>query len=122
MILECYSLLKKIEEKPQMYIGGNRLQDICIFITGYYYALIDYKIITKPEEIDSFFDWIAQKLGFSESTAGWVNMIVAVSVGLSPKDINWNEFISLQITNEQHQKSISFFYNLLEEFKHLKSN
>ncbi|MDI9310939.1 MAG: hypothetical protein QM535_12050 [Limnohabitans sp.] len=122
MIIECYPLLKKIQEKPQLYTGGNRLQDICILITGYYYALIEHKIILQPLELDPFFDFVTQQLEYSESNAGWVNMILAVSLDLNPKNINWNEFIALQITNEKHQKSISLFYDLLEKYKNLKSN
>ena len=122
MILDCYSLLKQIQEKPQMYTGGNRLQDICIFSNGYYFGLVTHKILPKQITIDPFFDWVTQKLGFYESTAGWVNMILAYSLGLEPKDINWEEFLLLQITEEQHLKSISLFYELLEEYKNIKSN
>ena len=119
MIIECYPLLKKIQEKPHMYTGGNRLNDIRVFINGYYFGLVEHKILPKSIEVDPFFDWVAQKLGFYESTAGWVNMILAYSLDLDPKNIHWEEFLLLQITKEQHLKSISLFYELLEEYKNI---
>lgn len=119
MLLECYPLLKKIQEKPQIYIGNNRLQDIRIYINGYYLGLVEYKILPKSIAVDPFFDWVAQKLGYYESTAGWVNMILAYSLDLDPKNINWDNFLSKEVTEEQHLKSISLFYKLLEEYKNI---
>lgn len=110
MVHYCYPLLKQIQEKPQMYTGSNCLQDIYIFTNGYYFGLIEYKILTKSVETDPFYDWVAEKLSFSESTAGWANMILAYSLGLNSKNIIWEKFMLLQITEEQHLKSISLFY------------
>ncbi|AZA98282.1 hypothetical protein EG359_01095 [Chryseobacterium joostei] len=66
---------------------------------------------------EPFFDWIANKVGYSSSTAGWVNMIVAYTIGFKPKTINWNKFLETTITKEQHIASVKMFYKLLEEFK-----
>lgn len=116
MILECYNLLKTIEQRPIMWTGEASLKSIKTFVSGYYLALIDNKIVN--EHIDEpFFDWVANKLGYFESTAGWANMILAYSIGVKPENINWEEFFVYDITQEQHLKSIKLFYELVEQFK-----
>ena len=116
MIIECYQLLKEIEKRPAMWTGEVNLKSIKIFVSGYYLALINHKIV--PENINEpFFDWVANKLGYFESTAGWANMILAYSVGFEPESIIWEELFDYNVTKEQHLKSIQLFYELVEQFK-----
>lgn len=69
------------------------------------------------ENIDEpFFDWVANKLGYFESTAGWANMILAYSIGFKPESIIWEEVFDYNITKEQHLRSIQIFYELVEQF------
>ncbi|MBF4483207.1 hypothetical protein [Flavobacterium sp. CSZ] len=83
---------------------------------GYYQVLIDNKIV--PENINEpFFDWVADKLGYFESTAGWANMILAYSIGFEPESIIWEEVFNHNITKEQHLRSLQIFYELVEQFK-----
>ena len=119
MILDCYKVLKRIEPRPAMWTGAETLESIRNYISGYYQALIDLNIVQKFDNVDEepFFDWVAHKLGYSESTAGWVNMILAYSIGLCPEEINWNDFTSSSLQKEQHLESIDKFYQLVEEFK-----
>lgn len=117
MVLECYDLLKTIEARPGMWTGKNSLASIHVYACGYYHALLDHKIQSTPHSNEPFFDWTANKLGYDSSTAGWVNMIVAESMGFDPKHINWEEVIDTPISKEQHALSIRRFYELLEEFK-----
>jgi hypothetical protein len=117
MILECYNLLKKIESRLGMWIGEATLKNINIYISGYYMALLEHNIIDTPPTDDNFFDWVAKKLGYYESTAGWANMILAHCMGFNPKKINWEKFFAILPTKEQHLKSIRYFYLLVEEFK-----
>lgn len=106
-----------MEHRPAMWTGENSLKSINIYITGYHHALIDNDIVPKLATIDPFFDWIAHKLGYYESTAGWVNMILAYSIGLNPKEINWEDFLEMPITKDQHSESIKMFYRLVDQFK-----
>jgi hypothetical protein len=113
---EFYHILKRLESRPAMWTGENSLKSIRTFLAGYSYAINEHDI---PEtEIDSgsnFHDWIANKFGFHESTAGWHNLILAVTIGLDPKNIEWED-IDKKATKEQHEKSVRSFYKLLEEF------
>ena len=117
MIVECYKILKKIEARPAMFTGAISLESIYCYISGYSQALLDNGIIIEESELESFHDWVANKLGYYESTAGWVNMILAHSLDFNPKEIIWEEFLKVQISKEQHLKSINNFYNLVELFK-----
>ncbi len=110
-----YKLLKQIEHRPAMYTGQNTLKSIHTYIGGYYHALRDNGLNQDEDQFEPFFDWVANKLGFNESTAGWANMILAITIALDPKHIIWNTYDS-KVTQEQHNKSIKKFYKLLEEY------
>ncbi|HEU0124683.1 hypothetical protein [Flavobacterium sp.] len=116
MIRECYNLLKNIESRPAMFIGEVTLNHLKIFISGYYLGICENKII-KESVNQPFNEWIAKKLNYYESTAGWANMILAYSLGINPRNIVWEEVFNLHITKEQHLNSVHLFYKLLEEYK-----
>lgn len=117
MILECYKLFKKIEARPAMWTGENTLKSINIYANGYYEALLDNEIYYQSHTDEPFFDWVAKKLGYYESTAGWANMILGAAIGFDPENINWEEVFSHVVTKEEHSKSIVMFYELLDEYK-----
>ncbi|MDX1954053.1 MAG: hypothetical protein SFU20_00890 [Chitinophagaceae bacterium] len=100
-----------------MWTGKATLYNIHSYISGYYQALLDNKIVQKIHTDEPFFNWVAIKLGYNESTAGWENMILADCMGFKPENTKWEEIITSPVTGEQHLKSINFFYELLEQFK-----
>lgn len=113
---QLYNILKKMEARPGMWTGEHTLKSIRIFSEGYSVALCENEIMDLSNQSSlNFNDWIANRLGFSESTAGWQNMILAVTLGLNPKRIEWENYDS-DVTYDQHIKSIEKFYELLEEF------
>jgi hypothetical protein len=116
MIRECYSLLKEMERRPALWTGENTLRSIHVFASGYYHALISLNVCSDTLTPDPFFDWVAEKLGYYESTAGWVNMINAYNCGFSPSEIDWEHFLSFEMSKEEHARSIGCFYELIEEF------
>ena len=113
---EYYDILKRMEARPAMWTGELTLKSIRTFLDGYSYAFIENKLDDQSgsNELD-FHDWIAAKLGFNESTAGWQNMILAYTIGLDPKNIRWEAY-DIGISKELHEKSIKQFYALLEEY------
>ena len=110
-----YKLLKQIEKRPAMWTGDNTLKSIQTYLCGYYHALHENGLVDETNATEPFFDWIAKKLNYNESTAGWAKMILASSMGLDSKNVNWDNYDS-HVTNEQHKASIKRFYELLEEF------
>lgn len=116
MIISCYHVLKQIEARPAMWTGEENLQSIQIYLSGYYHALQDTNLVPDSRTDVSFAAWVAQKLGYEASTAGWVNLIIAHCLGLETKSIHWEQLISLHLTREQHAASIRKFYELVEEY------
>ena len=117
MILESYHLLKRMEGRPAMWTGELSLKSIHCYISGYYQALLDHQLASKDHSEEPFFDWVANKLGYYESTAGWANMILAASMGFQPGEIDWEAFLTTPVTYEQHLQSIRYFYELVEDYK-----
>lgn len=101
-----------MEHRPAMWTGELSLKSIRTFIDGYRFALSERQSTLIDQD---FNDWVAHKLGFGESTAGWQNMILAVTLSLHPKTLKWENY-DADVTKEQHEKSISKFYELLEEY------
>ncbi len=118
MIKDCYKLLKEMEYRPQLYVGECSLKAINLFIAGYNFCLSEFKLIKPNNEMDPFFDWVANKLGYYESTAGWVNMINRYTMGYSSesKSNSWEEFLEIKMTDEQNLKAVKYFYELLEVY------
>ena len=103
-----YPLLKEIEPRPALWIGEYSLN-------GYSLALAQHKLLPLEEDTPNFHEWVAYKLGFYESTAGWHNMILAVTLGWNPTTIQ-RENYAVEVSLEQHKRSIQLFYTLLDEF------
>lgn len=116
MIKTNYKLLKQLEHRPALWTGQYTLKGLHTYLAGYEHAVRDNNLRRQEDEdVEPFFDWIANKLGFYESTAGWANMILAVTIGLDPKHLDWNNYDS-KVTREQHDLSFKKFYELLEEY------
>ena len=70
-------LLAAIRQRPGMYLGTKSLTALWHFSQGYGMALSNYGLPDQnalgiPHEMH---DWVAYRLGYRESTAGWINMI-----------------------------------------------
>jgi hypothetical protein len=71
-----YDVLDAIRKKPGMYIGEPSLQRLHDFLGGYSAGLGRVRFSLKDTaDFHRFHDWVAQRLGFYESTSGWCNMI-----------------------------------------------
>ena len=112
-----YDILEPLKTRTGMYTGENTLKSIRTFYSGYRHAMDEIGVIDEAEpNLNNIHDWIAKKLGFYESTAGFPNMILAVTMGLKPEEVIWEDY-DKNVTEEQHLKSIKLFYELLEEYK-----
>lgn len=100
-----------------MWTGENSLKSIQTYTSGYYAALLDNNLATEIMAQDPFHNWVAKKLGYFESTAGWPNMILANTVGCQPSDIDWEQFFKRSVSPEEHSGSIKLFYQLIRQFK-----
>jgi hypothetical protein len=114
-----YDFLDKVEKRSGMYIGDVTLKNLSIYLNGFNMAMINAEVkdISNPD-FYSFNNFIKEKFGYSEPTAGWANMILAVSIGLTPKNVIWENY-DTAITDEQHIESVKLFYKLLHEFRQI---
>lgn len=113
-----YDVLDRIEKRPAMYIGDVTLGNIMVLIHGYEIAMQDAGIKDGSiPEFSAFHEFVQKKYGYYESTAGWANMILAVTIGLSPDGITWEDY-DVGVTREQHFESVKTFFSLLNEFRH----
>lgn len=84
-----------------MYIGQASLQNLRAFLAGYEFG-ISQTSISVPEEIPDFagfHDWVANKLGYGESTSGWNGMIASQRV--------------------DPEEAVYLFFQLLDEYRGL---
>ena len=72
-----YDLLESIHRRPGLWIAQPELVRVYAFLIGYNAALGRQRLTLRPvaPEFCGFHDWIAQRLGYGESTSGWYNMI-----------------------------------------------
>ncbi len=112
-----YEVLERIEQRPAMYTGENTLSSIRSYLSGYRSAMMDMGIEDDSiPEFGNFHEFVRSHFNYYESTAGWMNMILAVAIGLKPESICWTGYDS-NVTTEQHKEAIKLFYKLLKEFR-----
>ncbi len=77
-----YGFLDFIRDKPYLYIGGTKITTLRDNINGYELSCMVHGIneVLVPDW-NSFHDFVAEKLNYSESTSGWKNMIPETNHG-----------------------------------------
>lgn len=112
-----YDVLATLETRPGMYMSDITLNHFMTYLFGYEMAMrnVGIKDMSKPK-FQGFHEFVKEKYGYFESTAGWANMILAATIGLSPKNIRWENY-DINVTREQHLESIKTFYSLINEYR-----
>lgn len=100
------SVMNLIKEKPGMHLGMKSFTRLQGFITGFSHAEDVYKLFEEisilfPLPFHFFHEFVRVKLGYSESTHGWYNMI-------------------FEKNNHDEETSFDEFFQLYEEFINLK--
>ncbi|CAA6821469.1 MAG: Unknown protein [uncultured Sulfurovum sp.] len=114
-------LILAFRKRPAMFTGDMTLESIFLYFNTYRMALIENGF-EDSDEYDScaFHEFVKNKFGFYESTAGWKNMIVADILGLegSMETWSWEEFFDKEkkMTSEEHKKSIELYFELFDVF------
>ena len=103
-----------------MYIGELKLENLKAYIAGYQHRVYDdfgeELYMEFLQDFPRFDDWVANKFGYYESTAGWHNMILAKEMGFAPENPRWDN-LTTNATEEQHKNSVIRFFDLINEFK-----
>jgi hypothetical protein len=94
-----YDVLELVRKRPPIYLDEYSIKRLRSFLVGYQGGLISqgFEFRNANPDFHAFNDWVAKRLGFFESTAGWCNMILEKSV------------------NERD--ALERFFALLDEFK-----
>ncbi|MCW9016555.1 MAG: hypothetical protein OQJ89_06310, partial [Kangiellaceae bacterium] len=105
-----YDVLATIERRPGMYVGEVSLYSLMTYLHGYEMAMRDAEVEDESQpKFQDFHEFVRSHYGYFESTAGWARMILAVTIGLNPKNVSWEGFDS-DVTYEQHVESVKTFY------------
>ncbi len=93
--IDIYDLLDSIEQKPAIYLGEKSLSLLRAFIDGYLFAA--RRSLLRPNGFFDFHEWVALRLGYFESTSGYVNMILKSEMGDETKGFDrffqlWHDF------------------------------
>lgn len=75
MSSRLYEILDAMEERPGMYLGEESVTMLSGWIDGWRAALDNPFEGTEPP-FGEFWDWVALRLGFFESTSGWRRMLL----------------------------------------------
>jgi hypothetical protein len=112
-----YTILDAVRLRPGLYIGKPSPEHLFVFLGGYQMAMQHAGIeeVSEPP-FQGFHDWVATRLGFFESTAGWSNMLMAVTLGLNPKSIRWENY-DASATQETHKQALDTFFTLLDQYR-----
>src|SRR5688500_14159281 len=89
-----YDMLDVIRKKPGLYLGTPSINRLNAFLTGYAAGLLRVGFVMRDKDhFHRFHDWVALRLEFEESTAGWCNIIRGQSA--DETDAFWRFFVLL---------------------------
>lgn len=112
-----YRIIDAMRRRPGMYIGDPTTEKLDVFLTGYRVAMDHAGIADESQPpFMGFHNWVARKFGFRESTAGWSNMILAVTLGLDPSSVHWERYAA-QATGEQQEEAVQRCFVLFDEYR-----
>lgn len=119
MQYDIYDLIlnSRLRNKPEMFIGEVTPSNLNVFVSGYRIAMMDlgYKETSTKPYLD-FSDWVANKLGSFEPTAGWARIVLAKTLNENPRTVDWENF-SRSATSEQLVDATRRSFELFEEFR-----
>jgi hypothetical protein len=112
-----YKVIDIVRRRPGMYIGDPSPEKLDVYLHGYRAAMHHAgKRDASDPPFHGFHLWVARRLGFGESTAGWSNMILAVTLGLNPRTIRWEGY-NAAATSDQLKEATERCFALLDEYR-----
>lgn len=95
-------ILKKIKNKPSVYLGKPSISCLQAFLSGYNVAQYQLGLPLQPENpLDGFQDWIQKKFNI-DSSQSWANIILFFS--------------------QDERDALDIFFHLFEEFCQSKAH
>lgn len=107
----------RLRNRPGMFIGEVTPNNLAVFISGYRIAMMDLGYVdTSAPPYADFYDWVADKLDFSQLTFGWAEIILAKTLGGDREIVDWENF-SRNATRAQLEEATRRSFELIEEFR-----
>lgn len=100
-----------------MYVGSFELERIILYLAGYQHAM--YELGVKDEskpEFSGFVEFVRNKFQFPGSSMGWPNLILAITIGLNPQEVTWENY-NQGVTQELHKEAVLEFFRLIDEYR-----
>ena len=115
-VYSIYQFLDKIRPHVALYAGPYGVEGLFHFVMAYETGMLHagMKAIETPR-FSEFANWIQEKYGFSSSSRGWGNMILAVVLGHRPSTVCWESYKD-ELTADAYPRSIELFFRLLDEY------
>jgi hypothetical protein len=103
--MHIFELCDAIRRRPAIYLDGDKsIKRLRSFLVGYEAGVgfqagsdVNQRKLIGAEDIRSFNDWVAKRLGYGNSTSGWCNMILS--------------------RTDSDEKAFDMFFQLLDEFR-----
>jgi len=94
-----YEILARIRLRPAMYLGKCSLIRLRAFVEGCTFMAQEFGVESRDHpDFGAFHDWVAQRFGWRESTAGWCNII-------------------LEECGDDDQKALESFFELVDDYR-----
>lgn len=114
---DIYVLLEEMQKRPAMYVGEVRLKNIFLYLAGYSSAMAEAGVNDHSvPEFYGFREFVRARYRLAGSSMGWVNMILAVTIGLDPNNMDW-EYYDQNLSHEQHENSVREFFKLVKDYR-----
>lgn len=119
MQYDIYELIlgPRLRNRPGMFIGEITPNNLNVFILGYRMAMMDlgYVDVSTPP-YSEFSNWVTKKLGYSVSSIGWDQIILAKILGEDAETVDWKNF-ARGATRSQLEEATRRSFELFEEFR-----
>ncbi len=93
------------------------LDRIFLYLAGYQHAMIDQGVRDESTpDFAGFHEFVRDKFQFPGSSMGWPNLILAITMGLNPREVTWGNY-NQGVTPELHKESVLEFFRLIDEYR-----
>ena len=108
-------LIDGMRKRLAMYTGQSNLFALRAYLDGYLMGCDGEGIPDHGIFEYEFHEYVKDRLGYYESTAGWSNMITAHCMGFSPDKVDWSDYLR-DATEDHHHAAVDLLWNLMDDY------
>lgn len=88
--------------KPELFLLGNSVTRLRIYLEGYTKALRDANVPFYDEDLRKFYKWVENKYDFGGSFS-WANIIIFVSLGDQNRAMETLKILWIEYKNQKNR-------------------